>query len=190
VADGAWQDDSVLWFLAWQQGDEAAFNRLYRHWRRPLLRWLTALTGDPVLAEDLYQETWMTALRMTERYEPRASFRTWLFGMARSRWLDRARQRGRRVVEAPIDDSHDTIADGDSDVFAQVEASLHAQAYQRCLPHVPDTHREAFLLRTLQGMEWRDVGEVVGITAEAARTRCRQAVARLKLCMGLGAEPA
>lgn len=185
MTDGVGADESVQWFLAWQQGDEAAFNRLYRHWRKPLLGWLTALTGDRALAEELYQETWMTALRNTERYEPRASFKTWLFGMARSRWLDRMRQRGRRVREAPIDDTHDTIADQDGDVFAQVEASLHAAAFQRCLPEVPDTHREAFLLRTLQGLDWRDVGAVIGITGEAARTRCRQAVARLKQCMGL-----
>ena len=185
MTDGARQDESVQWFLAWQQGDEAAFNRLYRLWRKPLLRWLTALTGDPQLAEELYQETWMTVLRNTERYEPRASFKTWLFGMARSRWLDRARQKKRRVIEAPIDDSHDTFADERSDVFAEVEASLHAAAFQRCLPEVPDTHREALLLRLLQDMDWRDVGTVIGATAEAARMRCRQAVARLKQCMGL-----
>lgn len=185
MTDGAVQDENVQWFLAWQQGDKAAFERLYRQWRRPLLGWLTALCGDGQLAEELYQETWMTVLRNTERYEPRASFKTWLFGIARSRWLDRARQRGRRVVEAPIDDSHETIGDENSDVFAEVEASLHAAAFQRCLPHVPDTHREAFLLRTLQGLDWREVGTVIGITAEAARTRCRQAVASLKRCMGL-----
>ena len=185
MTDGARQDESIRLFLAWQEGDEAAFNQLYRHWRKPLLRWLTALTGDPQLAEELYQETWMTVLRNTATYQPLASFKTWLFSVARTRWLDRARRGRRRVIEAPIDDSHDTFADESSDVFAEVEASLHAAAFQRCLPHVPDAHREAFLLRLMQDLDWRDVGAVIGITAEAARTRCRQAVARLKQCMGL-----
>lgn len=185
---GAGADESVAWFLAWQQGDEAAFNRLYRQWRRPLLGWLTALCGDPRLAEELYQETWMTVLRHTDRYEPRASFKTWLYGVARSRWLDRVRQRGRRVSEATIDASHETIADAGSDVFAEVEAALHAEAFRRCLPHLPEIQREALMLRLLQDLEWRDIGALVGTTAEAARTRCRNAVARLRGCMGL--EPA
>ncbi|MEQ1359269.1 sigma factor-like helix-turn-helix DNA-binding protein, partial [Salmonella enterica] len=62
------------------------------------------------------------------------------------------------------------------------------EAFRRCLPHLPEIQREALMLRLLQDLEWRDIGALVGTTAEAARTRCRTAVARLRGCMGL--EPA
>ncbi|MBI2080452.1 MAG: hypothetical protein HYT86_01820 [candidate division NC10 bacterium] len=59
-----------------QGGDEAAFRLLYRRYERRLLAFLIPYLGDPALAEDLLQETFLRVYRRRAAYEPRGAFRT------------------------------------------------------------------------------------------------------------------
>jgi RNA polymerase sigma factor (sigma-70 family) len=178
-------DESVRLFLAWQNGDERAFGRLYTLWRVRLLRWLTGMTRDAVWAEEVYQETWMTVIQHRKTYEPRARFGTWLLGVGRSRLIDSARRRGRQVSASAMDEAHLGLADEGGDTFDSALLNQYLDAYRRCLPALPDDQREAFLLRTQQELEWSEVAAITKASAETARSRFRYASSKLKGCMGL-----
>src|SRR6185437_8390909 len=58
-----------------------------------LLRYLVALTANPILAEDLFQETWLRVLERGRQYKPEYRFESWLFTIARNLFLDRVRRK-------------------------------------------------------------------------------------------------
>ncbi|WP_168727426.1 MULTISPECIES: sigma-70 family RNA polymerase sigma factor [Sphingomonas] len=178
-------DEGVRLFLAWQNGDERSFARLYALWKVRLLCSLTHMTRDRAWAEEVFQETWMTVIQHRKSYEPRARFGTWLFSIARSRMIDSARKAGRRAPTITLTETHYEIADEVEDTFDLALVNQYLAAFKRCLPTLPDEQREAFVLRTQQDMEWSEIAVVTQSSAEAARSRFRYATAKLKNCMGL-----
>jgi RNA polymerase sigma-70 factor (ECF subfamily) len=73
-------------------GDETAFVALVRQYHPALVRLATLYVGDPALAEEVAQETWLGALRGLDRFEGRSSLKTWLFRIL----VNRAKTRGQR----------------------------------------------------------------------------------------------
>jgi len=69
------------------RGDEAAFDALVSRHGATVQRIARRFSSDPVVAEEIAQDTWLAVLRGLERFEPRSSFRTWLISIA----LNRAR---------------------------------------------------------------------------------------------------
>ncbi|PNB76385.1 RNA polymerase subunit sigma, partial [Pseudomonas sp. FW305-BF6] len=80
---------------------------LYARHRQGLYRFLLGLSGKPELAEEVYQETWLSLIRSTSQPQGRANFRTWLYQIARNRLIDHWRKHG---VHNPLHDSYDEQA--------------------------------------------------------------------------------
>src|SRR3954454_20872729 len=84
-----------------QSGDEAAFQALTESLRGELQVHCYRIVGSVQDAEDLVQETLVAAWRGLERFEGRASLRSWLYRIATNRCLNHLRDRGRRRPELP-----------------------------------------------------------------------------------------
>src|SRR3954447_3112900 len=80
-----------------QQGDELAFNALFRQTQPVVLKYLAAIAGLS-MAEDIASETWVSVVRDLGRFEgdEAAAFRAWVLSIARRRWIDQVRRRTRR----------------------------------------------------------------------------------------------
>jgi RNA polymerase sigma-70 factor (ECF subfamily) len=89
--------------LRFQGGDVRAFEELVRRHRTPVFSFLLRLVGDRGRAEDLCQETFLRVVAASERWEPRALFRTWLYAVARNQAFDEGRRQAFRRTE-PLDD--------------------------------------------------------------------------------------
>jgi RNA polymerase sigma-70 factor (ECF subfamily) len=89
-----------------RSGDESAFAELAGGFRAELQLHCYRIVGSVQDAEDLVQETLLAAWRGLERFEGRASLRSWLYRIATNRCLNALRDRGRRVpdVSAPPED--------------------------------------------------------------------------------------
>ena len=65
-----------------QRGSRAAFEELFARYRKPLYGFFGRRLNNSERAEDLTQETFLAVIRAVSRYEPRASVRTYLYGIA------------------------------------------------------------------------------------------------------------
>jgi RNA polymerase sigma-70 factor (ECF subfamily) len=156
-----------------QRGDRQAFARLVeRYWDR-LYRWLYQLSHDRHTAEDLAQDAFLKALNGLHTFCPGTNFRAWLFRIAHNTFANHRRSSRPRQPypeELPSDDE------------GPVELALSREALQLlagAVGRLPADFRAAFLLRAEEGLSFRQIGEVVGVTEETARWRVFKARQKL-----------
>ncbi|MCS6947970.1 MAG: RNA polymerase sigma factor [Steroidobacteraceae bacterium] len=176
-------DDSAL-FIAYAQGDLQAFERLYRRHRSALYRYLVRQCRDRELANDLFQAVWEKVIAQRQRYEPRAKFQTYLYTVAYNCFVDHCRRSAARP--------HPTVtADAELDVPArpadaperQAEASELRRRIDAAVAALPAEQRDAFLLYEESGLSVEQIGAIMGVGAETAKSRLRYAVAKLRVSL-------
>src|SRR2546428_13818811 len=78
--------------VQFQEGTPEAFEGLFERYRRPLYGFFRRRLDDMGRAEDLTQETFVVVIRGTQQYEPRATFKTYLYAIAtKLLWTERRR---------------------------------------------------------------------------------------------------
>ncbi len=165
---------------AYQDGSAPAFEGLYAILAPRLRGYLRALTRDAVRAEDLLQDTFLQLHRARRTYLAGRPVKPWVFAIARNVFLMERRsaaRRGRREV----------LADGDLPevgVPAEMEGLADRDRVARALAEVPRDRREAVVLHHVQGMSFKEVGAVLGISEGAAKVRAHRGMNDLRRLLG------
>ena len=81
VTGGTMLSDEQL-MLEFKAGNAEAFEELFQRYRNPIYAFFRRRLNTANRAEDMTQETFVVILRGTDRYEPRAKFRTYLYAIA------------------------------------------------------------------------------------------------------------
>jgi RNA polymerase sigma factor (sigma-70 family) len=136
--------------------------------RETVFRYLVAMIG-PVDAEDVFQETFISALRAYPRLRPDSNLRAWALAIANRKAIDAIRARKRRAV--PVADVPEVaVRDGrpeDHDVWSAAR-------------NLPASQREALLYRFAADLPYSDVAEALGTSEEAARQRVSEGIRQLR----------
>lgn len=163
-----------------QSGDRAALERLLVRWQPRILRFGVKMCGQPEDARDVAQETLLAAARTLPNFRGDSSPSTWLYTIARS-FCIKMRRRGRsiadseRVQEREGEDLAARIADArplpDATVAAkEIEAKLDA-----AIAGLEPMYREVLVLRDVEGLTAPEVGDVLGLSVEAVKSRLHRA---------------
>ncbi|WP_435608539.1 RNA polymerase sigma factor [Pseudomonas knackmussii] len=175
-------DDAVL-LRRYRQGDAEAFATLYERHRLGLYRFLCGLCGDSALADEVFQETWMSLIRSASEPEGRASFRTWLYQIGRNRLIDHWRRNGRRSEQQEAFDEQvhgDAVPGEAEDPLQQLSLSRDRERLQQALEALPGEQREVFLLRAHGDLELQEIAELTRTPAETVKSRLRYAMQKLR----------
>lgn len=177
--------------LAYRGGDAGAFEELYRRHKGGLYRFVLRSVRERAIAEELYQEIWMRVIEARGRYEVAApgagqpaKFSTWLYTIAHNRLVDHWRKRGLTLVS--LDQEREESAAIDPPAGAGYEPQRIAEAKQglerftRALAALPAAQREAFLMHHEAELSVAEIARATGSNEEAAKSRLRYAVAKLK----------
>ena len=172
--------------LAYREGDAGAFEQLYRRHKGALFRFILRSIRDRAIAEELYQEIWMRAIEARGRYEVQAKFTTWLYTIAHNRLVDHWRRRGLQLVS--LDQEETALAEppaaADYEPHRILEAKQSLARFSHALEALPPAQREAFLLHEEAGMSVAEIARATGSNEEAAKSRLRYALSRLKQALG------
>ena len=114
---------------AYAAGRAAAFDTLYGRHKGGVYRYLLRHCGNAGIADELFQDVWMNAIRARDRYAPTAKFTTWLYTLAHHRIIDHWRASG-QVKLASIDDDND---DGTRAAVDALPASPHGSCANSCM---------------------------------------------------------
>ena len=199
-AEGARARDEARLLAMARAGSGEAFDGLVGLHADRIHALLARLTGSPEDAEDLAQECFLRAYRSLGSFRGGSAFYTWLYRIAvnLARSGGRSRQR-RREVEIPmvavaarrVDDDGEPDARIEAAVLDNPEDAVHRREMlarvQEALGELNHEHREVVVLRDIEGLDYEQIGQLVGATREAVKSRLHRArgqlAARLK---GLG----
>ncbi|HWT68564.1 MAG TPA: RNA polymerase sigma factor [Pseudomonas sp.] len=172
-------DESLL--ARYREGDGAAFEILYARHRQGLYRFLLGLSGSAERAEEVYQDTWLSLIRSASQPQGRATFRTWLYQIARNRLIDHWRKHG---VHQPLHDSYDeqahALADETSDPEQLLSLSRDSQRLDTALQSLPADQREVFLLRAYSDLDLPQIAALTETPLETVKSRLRYAQQKLR----------
>jgi RNA polymerase sigma-70 factor (ECF subfamily) len=172
--------------LAYREGDAGAFEELYRRHKGGLYRFVLRGIRDRAIAEELYQEIWMRAIEARGRYEVQAKFTTWLYTIAHNRLVDHWRRKGLALVSLDQEEIAATEPPAGADYEPQrvLEAKQGLERFARALRALPPAQREAFLLHHEAELSVAEIAQATGVNEEAAKSRLRYALSKLKEAMG------
>ncbi|PYV26839.1 MAG: RNA polymerase subunit sigma, partial [Acidobacteria bacterium] len=155
--------------LDFQQGSREAFIELFERYREPMYGFFRRRLNEAARAEDLAQETFLAVLRGVSRYEPRALFRTYLYGIALNLLAAERRKRSREgthAEEAP-----------EPAVSTDPEASLWVQ---RAIEKLDADAREVLLLREYEQLSYAEIAALLRVPVNTVRSRLFRARMALK----------
>jgi RNA polymerase sigma-70 factor, ECF subfamily len=168
--------------LAYRGGDARAFETLYGRHRASLFRFVLRSIKVRALAEELYQEVWMRVIEARASYKPSARFTTWLYTIAHNRLVDHWRRGGLSLVSL---DDHD-VPSGSPDPAHHAEAREALARFAAALERLPPAQREVFLLYQEAGLTVPEIAAATASNEEAAKSRLRYAMAKLKAALDDG----
>ena len=154
---------------------------------RLLYRQMRGLAGPRADLDDLVQEAAERALRAWGRFEGRSAVSTWTYGIAyrtlidHDRWFNRWRRRFSFTEEGRADGEHRWDGEGG------VQQLARARRLHEVLEQLPASKRTVVVLADLEGLDMKQVAEIVGTNERTVRSRLRDA--RKKLAELLAADP-
>jgi len=179
MTEGA-SDEELM--LSYQQGDAVAFEVLYERHKGGVFRYLMAKCHQQAIAEELFQDVWMKLIAARDRYEARAKFTTYLYQLAHNHFIDYYRKTRIDVFQHKDQDEdvEQLTANGQKQPDKQLEIQQQIEMLSELIDNLPDEQREAFMLREEAGLTVTEIAEVTGVNAEAAKSRLRYAVKKLR----------
>jgi RNA polymerase sigma-70 factor, ECF subfamily len=174
----AGRQDELALIERCRKGDLGAFEELYRTHAGRLYSVALRLVGNPADAEDLLQEIFLAAHRKLDTFRGESSLGTWLYRLATNLCLDHLRSRtGRsRHVTDSIDDEPGLF---DVATSSLAEQTVTKMDLERALARLPEGCRSAFVLHDVEGLEHREVAEILGVAEGTSKSQVHKA--RLKL---------
>jgi RNA polymerase sigma-70 factor (ECF subfamily) len=151
--------------------DPRRFDALYRKYVAQVYSFALYELRDHHAAEDVTADVFMRALRGLPRFREqgegeRSSFRVWLFQIARNA-VRNERRHGRRHPVAPLDEAVGLASE--QDVAEAVADRDQVRRALRAIDSLPAARRHALLLRFVNEMSAREIGEVMGKSDGAVR---------------------
>jgi RNA polymerase sigma-70 factor (ECF subfamily) len=162
-----------------RRGELGAFEELYRAHSGRLFSLAVRMLGNPADAEDQLQEIFLSAHRKLESFRGDSALGTWLYRLAMNQILDHVRSRAARTGQMTdgLDDAS-LLADVGSRRLAQ--SAIDRIDLERALAELPEGCRAAFVLHDVEGLEHREVSEVLGIAEGTSKSQVHKARLRLR----------
>jgi len=169
-----------------QEGQKKAYDELVSRYKGRLFSFTLRMVKDPLLAEELTQETLIRVYIHAAKYREIARFSTWIFTIATNLVRNKMRQRSRQpfmvsLNPAPEDDDvpvdpPDRTADASEAIERQELADLIAEATAR----IPEKYRIPFLLREVEELTYEEIQQVTGLKLGTVRSRINRARNRFR----------
>lgn len=182
--------------------DQDALSELVVRYEVRLLAFIRRMIHDAVEAEDLFQETFVRVMRAAHRYEPKASFSTWIFTIARNLCIDRIKKKkGLPTIPldaiqaqspgapTPVMRSRRPEPPGqEADPLDAAETAEQVELLRAAIDQLPDPKREALVLRIQSGLPYAEIAELTGSPVGTVKYRVHEAIRLVAEALGVPRE--
>lgn len=144
---------------------------------RGMRRYALALTGNPVDADDLVQESLQRVLKVMRKGKKVDNLRAYLFSVLHNTWVDQCTRHSKSMPHVPIDDGSVELP-----LPANQHASAEWRAATTAIGQLPAEQREVLLLVGLEGFSYQEAASALSVplgTVMSRLSRGREALRRL-----------
>ena len=167
-------------------GDDSAFEELYRRYQPRISRFVCGMLHDAARCEDVAQEAFLSALRRMRATDAEINFKPWIYQIARNAAIDSYR-RGSHAVEVSMD-ADDGLRASDRQRLVGLDSSPDAALVtkermdhlQGAFDELSDVHTQVLVMRELEGMSYREIGQKLDLTRPAVESALFRARRRLE----------
>jgi RNA polymerase sigma-70 factor (ECF subfamily) len=164
--------------LELRSGNMAAFDVLLAKYRKQIVHFMFRMVHNQAVAEELAQEVFLRVYRSRETYRAEARFSTWLYRIATNLGVNHARdtrhERSASTVYLDEPDAETGTTPDVADMTPSAEAEMLRQERMKAIrTHVmalPERQRTAVLMHKYQGMDYKQIGEVLKLSESATKS--------------------
>jgi RNA polymerase sigma-70 factor (ECF subfamily) len=159
-------------------GEDAGFTYLLEKYRKPIVNFMFRMVRNQAVAEELAQEVFLRVYRSRESYRAEAKFTTWLYRIATNLGVNHARDtRYERAAQNIYLDQPDPetgttpdVADSRPTVEIEIVKDERMKAIRAHVLALPERQRAAVLMHKYQGMDYKQIGEVLKLSESATKS--------------------
>jgi len=188
--DHAQVSDEELLTRYRESGQTSDFEALVHRYQNELYRYLARYTGDPALAEDVFQNTFLQVHLKRGLYEDGRPVRPWLYSIATHQAVDALRKVGRHPTvsldqrvssgEAEAGSLVDLLVSGDDGPLAELQDQERAEWVRESVARLPETLRQTLILAYNQDLKYREIADMLKIPVGTVKSRLHAALAKLQ----------
>ncbi len=167
-----------------QQGDAAAFERIYQLHSRRVYALCLRMVGNTAEAEDLTQEAFLQLFRKIHTFRGESAFSTWLHRLSVNVVLMRLRKKSlaetslEEVTEPDEETGGPRKEVGGPDLL--LSGSIDRVNLQRAIDQLPPGYKSVFMLHDVQGYEHNEIAEIMGCSIGNSKSQLHKARMRLR----------
>jgi RNA polymerase sigma-70 factor (ECF subfamily) len=173
----AHMDDAAI-MLQLSAGNMAGFDYLIQKYRRPIVHFMYRMVHNQAVAEELAQEVFLRVYRSRETYRAEARFSTWLYRIATNLGVNHARDTRRErnastVYLDQVDPETGTTPDIADSTPGAENNLLRRERLEAIRQHVlalPERQRMAVLMHKYEGMDYKQIGDVLKLSESATKS--------------------
>jgi len=177
AGDFGQMDDATI-MLELRTGNMAGFDYLIQKYRKPIIHFMYRMVRNQAVAEELAQEVFLRVYRSRETYRAEARFSTWLYRIATNLGVNYARdtRHERAAADVYLDevDSETGTTPDVADATPGVETILlreeRLNAIREHVMALPERQRMAVLMHKYEGMDYKQIGEVLKLSESATKS--------------------
>jgi len=177
VADWSALTDAEI-MLRVSEGDDQGFNYLIEKYRKPIIHFMFRMVHNQAVAEELAQEVFLRVYRSRQTYRAEARFTTWLYRIATNLGVNHARDtKHERTAQNVYLDQPDPetgttpdVADSAPSVEHDLVQDERMRAIRQHVMALPERQRTAVLMHKYQGMDYKQIGEVLKLSESATKS--------------------
>jgi RNA polymerase sigma-70 factor (ECF subfamily) len=171
----------------YRDGDVHALERLVERHRRTLFGYIINMTEGREDADEVFQEVWFRAIRKLRLYRSK-NFPGWLLRIAHNLVIDRARRRRPQVsLDGGPDGDRPALGDSLADPApSSADRAAHAEIASRireAVAGLPAEQREVFVMRTVQGLGFKEIAAVQKVSINTALARMHYATGKMRVTL-------
>ncbi|GAC1433773.1 MAG: hypothetical protein NVSMB62_29800 [Acidobacteriaceae bacterium] len=170
-------EDSAI-MLELRAGNMAGFDFLIQKYRKPIINFMYRMVRNQAVAEELAQEVFLRVYRSRETYRAEARFSTWLYRIATNLGVNHARDtRHERNASTVYLDETDAetgttpdVADSTPGAENEMLRRERLNAIRQHVMALPERQKMAVLMHKYEGMDYKQIGEVLKLSESATKS--------------------
>lgn len=163
-----------------RRGERSAQEELYKRYSGRLYNIAYRVAGNAADADDLLQDIFLQAYRRLDSFRGEAALGTWLYRLAMNCCLDRVRSKlGKQQQSTGFLEDLDTPEPA-APASWRPDTALDRIDLERAIAKLPPSYRAAFVLHDVEGLDHREVGQVLDIAEGTSKSLVHKARLRLR----------